>query len=173
MKAKLFALAIGCSLILFSPNLRAGDTNAPPQQAAATVTLPDAARAAVAKAFPKATMGKVTLGIHSNDYHKVYMTEAGLEFHFCVTDLGVILDVNIPVAVTELPKVVTDAVLAAGGNGAVVVSAIKREFRGSRQTPVFDSPKVVHYQLRVVKDHTSGMMTVQPDGTVVQPLTLK
>ena len=173
MKAKLFALAIGCSLFLFSPNLRAGDTNSSPQQAAVMLTLPDAAKAAVAKAFPKATINRIEAGLHTNDYHKVTMTEAGTEFHFCVTDLGVILDVNIPIAVTELPKVVLDAARAAGGNGAVVVWALKREIRGNRTTPVFDSPKVVHYQLRVVKDHTSGMMMVRPDGTVAQPLTLK
>lgn len=173
MKSKLFALVICCSLFLFSSNLQAGDTNSPPQQAAATLTLPDAAKAAVAKAFPKATINKIEAGIHANDYHKVNMTEAGVEFHFCVTDLGVILDVNIPIAVTEVPKVIADAALAAGGNGAVVVWALKREIRGSRTTPVYDPPRVVHYQLRVVKDHTSGMMTVRPDGTVVQPLTLK
>ena len=173
MKAKLFALAIGCSLILFSHNLRAGATNAPPQPAAAMLTLPDAAKAAVMKAFPKATINRIEAGTHTNDYHKVTMTEAGMEFHFCVTDLGVILDVNIPIALTEVPKVVLDAALAAGGNGAVVVWALKREIRGSRKIPVFDPPNIVHYQLRVAKDHTSGMMTVRPDGTVVQPLTLK
>ena len=116
-------------------------------------------------------MGRVWPGIHAKDYHNVAMTEGDKKFTVTVTDVGVILDVTVPIAVADLPKVVADAAVAAGGNGAALKSAIYEEKRANRNK-VFDPPGII-YLVCVGKDGTVGWMVVAADGTVKMPLTLK
>ncbi len=131
--------------------------------------LSDAAKAAIAQAFPRATIGMV---LKYGKTFEVGMTEGARTFSVYVNESSVILSVHTPIAVANLPKPVADAV-AAGGNGATTDSARRFEMRRSPDGKKVLSPPQIVYRILLVQGEMSGRMLVAEDGTVISRLTLK
>jgi hypothetical protein len=138
----------------------------------ATVTLSDAAAKAIAAAFPKATVGKVSLaGRGDNKVFSVPLTEGDKTCAAQVTDAGAIVSVRTPVGddLSTLPKAVTAAVDLASA-GAKITSAARVELRADPKTgTAFDKVKI-NYDVRFTsKDGVKSTMEVAEDGTVIRP----
>jgi hypothetical protein len=136
----------------------------PAGSVAAPVVLPDAAAAAITRAFPNATMGIVSICAKDGKTYSVAM-KGDTEFNVRVFESGMIFSVGTPIAVADLPKAVADAVTA-GANGAATDSACKVELRADRKgLKVLDKPEIV-YEIKLVKGVTTSTMCVAADGTV-------
>lgn len=174
MKRAMMCMVVA-GVLAFGAGLAAG-AGAPAgetKSGATTVVLPDAACAAIMKAFPKATMGTVSARGREVKIYSVAMTEGDKKFTVRVSEAGVIIAVSTPISVADLPKAVAEAV-AAGANGATTTNpAAKVEMRAdSRGTKVLDKPEIV-YEVQLTKGDTSGMMRVAEDGTVKRALELR
>ena len=161
------ALAFGAGLSLAADApAGAGDQKA----AVEKVTLPDAAAAAITKAFPKATVGKVALMSTRGDV-KNFMAELTEGDNKCgvrVTEAGLIVSITTPIKIEDLPKVVADAI-PANSDGAKVDKASKVEWRANRQgTEALETP-TFSYAIRLLKDDQVGILNVADDGTVRRP----
>ena len=142
----------------------------PAGSVAASVVLPDAAAAAITKAFPKATMGIVSACAKDDKTYSVAM-KGEKEFNVRVFESGLIISVGSPIAVADLPKAVADAVTA-GANGATTESACKVELRADRKgLKVLDKPEI-SYEIKLVKGATTSTMCVAENGTVKTALEL-
>ena len=167
--AGVVAVAVLSAVALASPEAK--DAAAcPTGSVVAPVVLPDAASAAITRAFPKATMGTVSVCAKDGKTYSVAM-KGDTEFNVRVFESGMIFSVGTPIAVADLPKAVADAVTA-GANGATTDSACKVELRADRKSlKVFDKPEIV-YEVKLVKGITTSTMCVAADGTVKTALEL-
>lgn len=167
--AGVVAVAVLSAVALASPEAK--DAAAcPTGSVVAPVVLPDAASAAITRAFPKATMGIVSICAKDGKTYSVAM-KGDTEFNVRVFESGMIFSVGTPIAVADLPKAVADAVTA-GANGATTDSACKVELRADRKSlKVFDKPEIV-YEVKLVKGITTSTMCVAADGTVKTALEL-
>jgi hypothetical protein len=165
--AGVVAVAVLSAVALASADTKdtASDQKAcPAGLVAAPVVLPDAAVAAITKAFPKATMGIVSACAKDDKTYSVAM-KGNKEFKVRVSEAGVIISVSRPIAVADLPKAVADAVTA-GANGATTDSACKVQLRADcKSLKVLDKPEIV-YEVKLVKGDTTSTMCVAEDGTV-------
>jgi hypothetical protein len=155
------ALAMGAGLAVCA---EAPATATAPAEAA--IALPDAAKAAIAKAFPNATVGKVSnaRGRGAVSY-LVAMTEGDKKFDVRVTESGVIVSVATPVKLADLPKVVADAVTA-NAEGAKVDSATKVEMRVNFRTQEPLEKPMYAYAIHLIKGDEEATLMVAEDGTV-------
>lgn len=171
--AGVMAVAMLSVVALASPETKdtASDQKAcPAGSVTAPVVLPDAAAAAITKAFPKATMGIVSLCAKDGKTYSVAM-KGETEFNVRIFESGMIFSVGTPIAVADLPKAVADAVTA-GANGATTDSACKVQLRAERKgLKVLDKPEIV-YEVKLVKGVTTSTMQVAEDGTVKTALEL-
>ena len=171
--AGVVAVAVLSAVALASPETKdaASDQKVcPASLVAAPVVLPDAASAAITKAFPKATMGIVSACEKDDKTYSVAM-KGDKAFKVRVSEAGLIISVGTPIAVADLPKAVADAVTA-GANGATTDSACKVELRADRKgLTVLDKPEIV-YEVKLVKGATTSTMCVAADGTVKTALDL-
>ena len=158
------AVALGAGLAVGAEGPAAAT---PPAQA--TITLPDAAKAAIAKAFPKATMGKVSNAPGRGTVsYLVAMTEGDKKFAVRVSEAGVIVSVATPIKLADLPKAVSDAATA-NAEGAKVDSASKLEMRVNFRTQEpLETPTFI-YSIRIVKEDQQATLMVSADGTVRRP----
>jgi hypothetical protein len=139
------------------------------------VTLTPAAGAAVAKAFPKATLGKVSTYERGNVKNSIVaMTEGDKKFDVRVTDEGLIVSIATPMKVADLPKVIVDAVASTDNNpeGATTDSASKIEWRADRRGEQPLEKPTFSYAVRLVKGDQAGILMVADDGTVRRPVRL-
>jgi hypothetical protein len=158
------ALAIGGGLAVCAEGPAEATT---PAQAA--ITLPDAAKGAIEKAFPKATMGKVSNAPGRGGVsYLVAMTEGDKKFDVRVTESGVIVSVATPVNLADLPKAVADAATA-NAEGAKVDSASKVEMRVDFRTQEPLEKPMYFYAIRLIKDNEQATLMVGEDGTVRRP----
>ena len=167
----LFAGVVAVAVLSAVALASADTTDAAPDQkacpagsVAAPVVLPDAASAAITKAFPKATMGIVSACEKDAKTYSVAM-KGKTEFNVRVFESGLIISVGRPIALADLPKAVADAVTA-GANGATTASVCKVQLRADRKSlKVLDKPEIV-YEVKLVKGGTASKMCVAADGTV-------
>lgn len=169
MKRALMCLVAAGAVALGAGLAVGAEGPAAKSSAQATITLPDAAKAAIAKAFPKATMGKVSNAPgRGAESYLVAMTEGDKKFNVRVNEAGVIISVATPIKLADLPKAVSDAA-AANAEGAKVDSASKVEMRVNFRTQEpLEQPRF-SFSIRLVKDDQVATLMVGEDGTVRRP----
>lgn len=134
--------------------------------------LSPAAAEAIHKAYPQAVVKKVK--VETEDGVKIYeakLLNAGAKMEVTVTDAGVIMEVETPLAGKDLPKAVADAV-AAAAPGAKVEKAARSEMLADPKLGKLATPKVT-YEVEVVKDGADGEITLAADGKVLEPLKME
>ena len=169
MKRALMCLLVAGVMALGAGLAVAAEAPATTEPERPPIKLPDAAKAAIAKEFPKATMGKV-----SNAPGRppagflVAMTEGDKKFDVRLSEAGVIVSVATPIKLADLPKAVSDAVTA-NAEGAKVDSASKVEMRVNFRTQEPLEKPTFSYSIRLLKDDQQATLMVSEDGTVRRP----
>jgi hypothetical protein len=131
--------------------------------------------AAVRAAFPKATLDEAVEpkgfggsgGKGTPLFWAVRFHTGEVKRELAVTPEGVIIRLPVPVAVSDLPKAVADAV-AKAAPGEKVKGAEKNEVRATLQYVALDKPRVRQYALDVSKGGKTIRLVVSPDGKSVR-----
>jgi hypothetical protein len=142
------------------------------KEPAVKVALPAAAADALAKAFPKATVGTVKV---EKEYgltmYAVALTEGDAKMEVDVTAEGTIAAVETTIAAADLPKAAADAVAKAAPD-AKVAKVTKEEVRAEAKLAKLDAART-EYELKVAKDGKEGEIKFAVDGAVVEELKWK
>lgn len=124
--------------------------------------LPPAAEAAVKKAFPNATLGKVERGKESVVLYEVYLVQDGKKMEVEVSADGLIAETEEEVAEGDLPEAVAKTLRELAGDGKV------KEIEKSKTLAVVKLVKLakplVVYEIKIVKDGKEFEVGITEDG---------
>ncbi len=127
--------------------------------------LPSAAAAAVKKAFPKATVGKIEREKEGIVLYEVELEQNGKEFEVEVTAYGRIVSMEKKVARTDLPGPVARTLAREAGD-AKIEEIEKEKIHAVVKLVILDTPQIV-YEAKFVQNGKTIEVKIAEDGKLL------